>query len=190
MVRQGALKGKTPMRKLLLVLAGSILIAAAPPQGEGYLTADHPAGFIVGNAQSNAQMAITEEVPAGETVDRWTRMITSQFFAGLSKRTTPHAFLDGLKTGLAEGCGGAKTSAIDDSAFGEHPAARMRADCPLNPKTGQPESFWILVVAGPENFHVRQVAFRKVPDAADAAWATRLLMNAKWCAGAATNPTC
>lgn len=189
-VRQGALKGKTPLRKFLLVIAGSVLLAAAPLNTEGYLTADHLDGFIVGYTQSNGQMAITEEIPAGETVERWTRMITSQFFAGMSKLQTPHAFLQGMKTNLARGCPGAKTSKIDDSGFSNRPAARMRVDCPLNSQTGQPETFWILVVAGPEDLHVRQVAFRKMPDATDEAWADRVLMNVRWCAGPTAQSTC
>jgi hypothetical protein len=51
----------------------------------------------------------------------------------------------------------------------------MRVDCPLNPATGLPETFFAKAVPGAADMHVAQVAFRRVPSAQDATWAERYL---------------
>ncbi len=177
------------MRKSLIAIFAAILVAG-PAAAAGYLKAEQQPGFVVGYSASNGQAAITEEVPSGETVDKWTRMITSQFFRGFARASSPYAFLEGMQKSLASGCPGFKVSAITTEPLAGQPAARMRADCPLNPKTGLPETFWIIAIANQNDMHIRQVAFRKVPDAADTAWAERVLLAARWCGDTAATGGC
>jgi hypothetical protein len=58
-------------------------------------------------------------------------------------------------------------------------AAQMRVDCPLNPTTGLPETFFAKAMPGRTDMHVAQVAFRRVPSAGDVAWAERYLAAVK-----------
>jgi hypothetical protein len=75
------------------VLAGLSLPASALAQAGAERLASPPlSGFIHGYQAANAQQAIREEVPRGETVERWTRMVTTQRFGGLASRATPAAY--------------------------------------------------------------------------------------------------
>ena len=61
-----------------------------------------------------------------------------------------------------------------------HAAARLQVDCPRS-EGGVPESFLLLAVAGQNDMHVRQVAFRGAKTAADLAWAERYLGGTVLC---------
>jgi len=62
------------------------------------------AGFVVGNQQSSGGASILEEVPAGETVQKWTRMVTTQRFEGLAERLDAAGFLNMLAKATARSC--------------------------------------------------------------------------------------
>jgi hypothetical protein len=128
-------------------------------------------GFVVGfEAEKNGNL-ILEQVPAGESVEKWTRMVTTQRFAGVARRTDGNGFLQLMLNGLQGGCPGAKV--IYRRPAGK--AAQMRVDCPRNPGTGLPETFFAKAIPGGSDMHVAQVAFRRVPSAQDVAWAERYL---------------
>jgi len=131
------------------------------------------AGFVVGYEVARDGNLIQEQVPKGEDVDKWTRMVTTQRFAGVATRTDANGFLQVMIDGLSEGCPGAKIVYRRTSGR----TAQIRVDCPLNPKTGLPETFFAKAMAGSADMHVAQVAFRSIPKAGDAAWAERYLSS-------------
>jgi hypothetical protein len=147
------------MLGFVLAVAGEMLAMPAAP------------GFIVGYEAERDGNAIVEQVPSGETVQKWTRMITRQRFAGVAMRTDADGFLQLMLDGLERACPGATVAYR--RPVGRN--AQMRVDCPLNPATGLPETFFAKSVPGAADMHVAQVAFRSVPDAEDAAWAERYL---------------
>jgi hypothetical protein len=128
-------------------------------------------GFVVGYQVAKNGNLIIEQIPSGETVDRWTRMVTTQRFAGVATRSDGNGFLQIMLNGLQTGCPGAKLSYRRPAGKG----AQMRVDCPRNPSTGLPETFFAKAIAGKSDMHVAQVAFRRLPSAEDAAWAERYL---------------
>jgi hypothetical protein len=128
-------------------------------------------GFVVGYQVERNGNLIIEQVPSGENVDKWTRMVTTQRFAGVARRTDGNGFLQNMLNGLQRGCPGAKVTYRRPSGK----AAQMRVDCPLNPGTGLPETFFAKAIPGASDMHVAQVAFRRVPNARDVAWAERYL---------------
>lgn len=132
-------------------------------------------GFIVGHQFARDGNLIFEQVPAGENVDRWTRMVTTQRFAGVAGRVGANGFLQTMIDGLAEAC--PRSRVVYRRASGR--TAQMRVDCPLNPKTGLPEIFFARAIAGTADMHVAQVAFRRMPKASDVAWAEKYLESVR-----------
>jgi hypothetical protein len=128
-------------------------------------------GFVVGNQQAAGELSIIEQVPSGETVERWTRMVTTQRFGGLAGRIDAPGFLSKLAALAAERCAGATASAVQTTG----PTAEVRVDCPLNAETGQPETFIAKAIVHGPDLHIFQVAWRRVPTAADIAWGERYL---------------
>jgi hypothetical protein len=55
----------------------------------------------------------------------------------------------------------------------------MRVDCPINPSTGKPETFFAKAMPSASDMHVAQVAFRRVPSSADTSWAENYLASVK-----------
>lgn len=170
------------MRRIvaLLAMAGPLSLAASPA-GADRLASPVLAGFVVGYEAANAEQSIREEVPAGETVQNWTRMVTTQRFGGAAARLTPAGLLGTIARSLAAACPGARTSQPITASLSGHATARFRADCPLLAQTGKPETFIILVVSDGEDLHAKQVAFRRDPTAADLQWAEEVLAAVTLC---------
>lgn len=161
------------MRNIIVVsvVAG---FAALPTSGQtpGERLVRPPlAGFVTGYDAKTNGSSMLEQIPAGETVDRWTRMVTTQRFAGLAGKTDARLFLTNLGASVVGACPGAKTSPVTMHGV----TAMMRADCPRNPQTGKPETFWAEAMMGASDLHVVQVAYRRVPSNADAQWAQAYL---------------
>lgn len=161
------------------ILAAIPSAVIAEPPAERLASPALP-GFVVGHTAANDQQSIKEEIPRGETVEAWSRMVTTQWFAGLTTRATPADFARNVVAGLAQGCPGAKTSPIISQTVSGRAAVRFQADCPRN-SGGQAETFLLLAVAGRSDLHVKQVAFRGAKSAAALAWARDFLSKTALC---------
>jgi hypothetical protein len=160
--------------------------AAAQPSSEWLAQGPLP-GFVIGFQQADGGSLIVERVPTGETVQRWTRMVTIQRFAG---DVPIDRWVAGFVGGLGENCPGARSSDPVWSEVEGRRAVAFRGDCPRNPATGLPETFFLRAVSGATALHVAQVAFRSVPSAADAAWALRHLETVAYCTRDIATPAC
>ena len=147
-------------------------------------------GFSVAHRDEGANGMIVEQIPNGETVERWTRMVTVQRFTGAAERLSPHDLLANMSNGVATGCPGSRSSEITRLTISGRPAARFRVDCPRNPSTGLPETFTALAIAGARDLHVAQVAFRRVPSRADDAWADRQIGTVALCSAGSRDAVC
>ena len=77
------------MMKFSVCLLAPILAisaAAAQPAGTERLVSPSLPGFVTGHSAANAQQSILEQIPAGESVRAWTRMVTTQRYGGLARR--------------------------------------------------------------------------------------------------------
>lgn len=173
---------------MALALFASSLAAQAtgPERLEGALLP----GFVVGYKAGDQQRSIREEVPRGENVQRWSRMITTQRFAGLAARIGPVDFARLMIRGVAQSCPGLNSSTPSALTVSGRPAAQLRVDCPLLPSTGKPETFLLLVVTGEQDLMARQVAFRSVPTDDDLLWADAVLSGSVVCRGGDMEPPC
>jgi hypothetical protein len=138
------------------------------------------AGFVLGYQAANAAQSIREEIPRGETVERWSRMVTTQRFTGLAARSSPAAYARTITGSVPQACPGAAISPIASIAVSGRAAARFQVDCPRN-QYGQVETFILIAIAGQSDMHVKQVAFRGAKSPADLAWARTYLDRTVLC---------
>lgn len=147
-------------------------------------------GFVVGFDRANNEQSIVERVPKGETVENWTRMLTSQSFTGRGRDPGPRGMLTNMQGLMKQACPDGGTTAIVTMTVSGQPAARMRADCPLNSQTGLPETYFIVAFAGTRDPFAEQVAFRHVPTPADVAFATQVLQQVALCRAGSKSKGC
>lgn len=173
-----------------LAAFGLVLAAGATANSDGRLSPLQAPGFAVGFEQANPRGEITERVPTGETVERWTAMLTEQRFTGLAAQATPRAYASNVLNAVPGFCPGGKAGITREFSVSQRPALTLRVDCPRNPQTGLAETTLMLIVAGPRDMHVRQVAWRRKASAADLAFGQQVFDATRWCARTAKGFAC
>ncbi len=176
---------KLALAMVLALAAGTT--GSAPAE---WLSKPPVTGFVIGYEASNSEQSIRELVPAGETVQDWTIMITDQRLGGLVKRATPRQFAELMAQGLGKSCPGGKVGKIIDFKIDQRPASQFYAECPINPDTGKPEAFVALLVAGKDDLHSRQVAWRKLPTLAEINWGEEILAGTRLCSAGSKAKGC
>jgi hypothetical protein len=165
-------------------IAVALALAAAPlhaqPSAAERMATPPLSGFVEGFAQANPDQSIREEIPAGEAVERWTRMVTTQRFTGLAERISPVGYLANILGHVPGSCPGAQTTRPVVLTVSGRQAAQFEVDCPRN-AGGQPETFILLAVAGARDMHVKQVAWRGGTTPKGLAWGREFLAKVALC---------
>ncbi len=180
------------MREFSLCLLAPLLAAsAALAQGAATERLVSPAlpGFVTGHSAANGQQSILEQVPAGETAQAWTRMVTTQRYGGLARRATAAQYVANVRASVPNACPGATLSRPVASRISGREAVSFQLDCPRS-AGGWPETFILLAVAGPSDIHVKQVAWRGGTTPAGLAWGRNFLAATAFCASADRTPAC
>ena len=138
-----------------------------------------PAGYKVGYTNHTAKGVISEMVPAAETVESWTEMVTVQIFFGL--HDGPASFRLRLEKLWASSCAGAKSAPVGGGLVNGYTTMTWRMSCPLNKATGKPEITWFKAIAGNDSFYVVQKAFKAEPTPEQAAAALKYLDTVSVC---------
>jgi len=142
-----------------------VLLCAGAAGGElvnENLLVGAPAGYKVGFQDKTGKLQMIEWVPANETVQNWTEMVTVQIFYGL--KIAPEPFMRDLEARWRKGCPGAGDARpIANGVEGGYPALVWILDCPKNPATGKPELTWIKALQGNDSFYAVQKAFKFMP---------------------------
>jgi len=142
-----------------------LLLAIATPVASQAIFHDEnivvplPAGFRPGFRSSHDGMNMTEFVPAAETVDNWSRMITEQSFYRLA-RTGPDALPRGMARRWSSDCPGGSASRVRNTQENGYPVSIWMFLCPSNPATGEPENMWMKVIAASDSLYSVQYAYR------------------------------
>ncbi|HET9619578.1 MAG TPA: hypothetical protein VFW22_14180 [Pseudolabrys sp.] len=149
---------------MLRPLALSVLLLSITPafafEGENLLAA-LPDGYKVGFQQKKGSAQITEMVPAGETVEAWTEMVTVQVFNGL--KVTPDQFRDRMVKLWSGSCANSVAGPPTQATENGYPIAFWMMSCPLNKDSGKPEITWFKAIQGQDSFYVVQKAFKFDP---------------------------
>lgn len=156
-------------------------------QAGDWLAMPMPDGFVTAHKQQAQVGSIEERIPKGETLERWTRMITLiTLNSPMDIETYAAAFDDRLKAG----CPGVRSVAMGYTSLDGHRALASRLDCPRNPATGKPEILFYSIASVNGRLHMAQVAFRHVPDDGETEWARELFKGVAICGAASANPLC
>jgi hypothetical protein len=140
---------------------------------------DVPDEFQVGHQQRNDKIEIVELVEPPQTVENWSRLITSLMLFDAAQ-TGLDAFYNQWLDGLRKACPGMNDKVVRGSVDG-HPAIRGTLSCPKNPQTGKPENVSAFLVQGVANLMMAQVAFRHGVTVPDAALVERVAGTLKVC---------
>jgi hypothetical protein len=153
------------MRLRFLIAFCLATLAAAPAAAQlvnENLLVTMPDGYKVGFSTKKNNMIMNEMVPAAETVENWTEMVTVQIFLGM-KGVSPDQFRANMEKLWFGACAKASSHPIASAVENGYPASVWLMSCPLNAKTGKPEITWFKAIRGNDSFYVVQKAFRFEP---------------------------
>ena len=149
-------------RKIVVAAAicvwSTSIVVAGTLQNENLLTS-LPPGFHEGFHDINPRKVFVEYVPAGETVQSWTKMITTQIMRDL-KNFDAERWSSGLAERWKKGCPGGEANRMLGTTENGYPVSIWLYTCPLNPATQKPETMWAKVFSGADAFYNVQVAYR------------------------------
>lgn len=164
---------------MLLSVALAITLAAQSTAATEMLGIAVPDEFQVGNRQRDEHTEIIELVQPPETVDDWSRLITSLMFFNASS-TGLDIFYGQWRDQMRASCPGLIETDVRGAVDG-HPAIRGTLSCPKNPQTGKPENLSAFLVQGEANLMMAQVAFRHPVGPSDSALIERIAGSLKVC---------
>jgi hypothetical protein len=125
-----------------------------------------PSGFKQGWATSRDGMDMSEFVIPPETVEKWSRLITTQVFHG--KGDTPSSvFIQGWGGRMSAACPGLTHGQLVTGHRNGYTLSFVEANCPKNPATNRPERIYIEVFQGKDALYSVQSAFRYEPSSAE-----------------------
>lgn len=168
---------------MMLIFAAAMALLAP----DAWLAMPMPEGFVTAHQQTAQSGAIEERIARGETVDKWTRMIT---LMRINADVPVATYLSNFMGTVTRACPGAKAGPQMTVRLGSHSFTEGRLDCPRNPSTGKPETFFYRATNADGAIQMVQVAFRRVPSAIDETWARAQLAGAVLCTTASADPLC
>lgn len=138
----------------LALLAGN---AKAAMEDENLLQ-PLPSGFKIANQQHNSRGALTEMVPSTESVDDWTRMVTTQIYFG-SQGPSFDAYQSSMEERWKAACDIAEAAPITSGKENGYDFRIWMQSCHFNDKKRPPEITWFKMIQGNDSSYVVQVAF-------------------------------
>jgi hypothetical protein len=177
---------------------------AVTPVFSQLVSFSYPSGFVPAFEDSKPGGYIQESVLRGETVERWTQMLTLSGARDLAvnAQMTPSRFAGSVATGFKNACPQSYAAlGLGDLRVGNYDAFAAVIGCGIAPGGARSEVALLLVVKGERDYYTLQWTERAEPVngpvALDAAkWSERLqrLMPVKLCARvpgeAAPYPSC
>jgi len=155
------------IKTVAIVLAGS---ACAAVLAQSLIDAENllfspPKDFKVGFQSSHDNRMMTEFVPAAETVEDWTQMLTVQIYRVAT--TDAANFLQGIGKRYMDACAGTTAKGIFTGQVNGYVVSMLVLKCPKNPSTGKPETTAFRVIKGNDALYSVQRAWRSVPSDQD-----------------------
>jgi len=147
----------------LLALAISGAAHAQSPLKDENVLVPLPGGFKLGYQTRVGPTLMAEFVPANETVETWTAMVTQQTFRSPPPQLTIASMVGSLSKGFGRACGTQETTKIGEAPVNNYPSEIWRIVCPMNPATSKPEYIYIKLIKGADALYSVQYAFRAAP---------------------------
>jgi hypothetical protein len=146
-------------------LAAAAVPTAISPVFHQLVLFSLPAGFKAAFEKTNGSFYIREHIPEGESVDKWTRMITLTAAKDLASNpdATPQALLGRMAAGFRTHCPDTFTSAVlGPQTVDGHAGFEMIASCGHVPAGGgaYSETAIMLAIKGSSDYYTLQWAER------------------------------
>jgi hypothetical protein len=143
---------------------------AAVAFGQSLLEAENllfspPNDFKIGFQSQHDNRLMTEWVPAGETVEDWTQMLTVQVYRGATVDAA--TFLQGVGKRYMDDCPGTTAKGIYTGQVNGYVVSMLLLKCPNNAGTSKPETTAFRVIKGKDALYSVQRAWRAVPSDRD-----------------------
>jgi hypothetical protein len=120
-----------------------------------------PKDFKVGYQASHDNRQITEWIPASESVENWSQMLTVQIFR--SATVDGGHFLQDVGKRYMNDCPGTIAKGIFSGQANSYAVSMLLLKCPKNPGTGKPETTAFRVIKGKDALYSVQRAWSSVP---------------------------
>jgi hypothetical protein len=150
---------------LAVAFASSGMLAPASAQRQVSLPA--APGFVIGNQQRAGRQILVELVPAGQSVNRYTKMISLQTFPNVAATVPPGSFMNAFTRRYLAACPRAQAQMMSLGGG----KSGMRIQCPLHPNTGKPETVFARAFPVGRDMAMTHVTLKYVAMPGDAAWA-------------------
>lgn len=178
------------MKKFCLL---ALLFAAGLAHGETQLDAENllvapPTNFKVGFQSNKGNVTLTEFVPAEQSVEAWTEMLTIQVF-----RAVPNSaenFLQTVGGRYVQACPNTTAKGIFTGNSNGYVVSMLVLKCPSNPATGKPETTIFRVIRGGDALYSVQHAWRALISDQDVDASMRALGNVTVCDTRTTEHPC
>jgi len=121
-----------------------------------------PPGYKIDHQIKKGNMILMEMVPEGESVKKWTEMITTNIYLGL-KTVTLESYRAEMEQMWGAVCKGSQFGQITKGKENGYPFSLWYQICPMNLSTGKPEYTWFKAIKGNDSFYVVQKAFKFKP---------------------------
>ncbi|HEX3423114.1 MAG TPA: hypothetical protein VHS33_06910 [Sphingomicrobium sp.] len=164
---------------MLLSVVAALALAAQSTAATELLGIDVPNEFQVGSQARNEHTEIIELVQPPETVNDWSRMITSLMFFNAAP-TGLEIFYGQWRAQERSGCPSMTDTRVSGTVDG-HRAIRGTLSCPKDSQTGKAENLSAFLVQGDANLMMVEVAFRGAFTPADDALIERIKGSLKVC---------
>jgi hypothetical protein len=154
------------IRYAIAAIAGLLAFGAPGAQAlenENLLVA-LPGGYKIGYHKNSPQGTISEMIPAGETVENWTEMVTVQIFLNM-RDVTPAQYRERMQKLWGDACPGSAFSKVKEGIENGYATLTWLQKCPVNKQTGKPELTWMKAMQGKDSFYLVQKAYKFEPSA-------------------------
>ncbi|MBC5767687.1 hypothetical protein [Ramlibacter albus] len=139
-----------------------------------------PAGYKVGYRARNDHVVTGEVIPVAESIDSWSRKVSTQYFLGPNPPTL-EGFRSDMQRQWLAACEKAESASIMEGEDNGYPFAMWMLSCARSEAAGKPEYKWIKAVKGNDGLYVVQKTFRFKPDARQVARWTQYLRSTMVC---------
>jgi len=137
-------------------------------QGENLLQ-PLPAGFRIASEQAEGKATLTEMLPVDETVDQWTRMVTTQIYRGMDDTSFFAKYTNQMKGRWSSACDVADTKPFSDGVENGYTTHVWLQICAFKDSHRKPEITLFKFIQGRDAAYVVQMAFHFHPGKAQLA---------------------
>lgn len=153
---------KQILRASIRVMAACLFLAMPLAGAEDSLTGENllveiPPPYELGYQGKMNPGEMSEFIPKGETVERWSEMITVQLLPADNRNST---FYDNFAALVKKACEEGTTHVVATAEENGYPVKVFQLSCPTNPQTGMGEVTFIKTIEGKDKFYVVQKAWR------------------------------